>query len=170
MLRCICCKDHVHIVLGADELTTRSPDQFGWPIFTQRDVLQTEIILLENQADNEEERRMFRDLFSKIYPRLKKQGRNQKGQFTGLYLPKDNMSGSVNYPHLIKEWRSFVKGEKGTCQYILEGVPIWNVLIWPLSSCSLISYITPPPKEHSYKGYEGTWEGIFQISEQIEVI
>lgn len=165
---CVCCKDHIHIVLGEGIVTQREPAQFGWPIFTQRDVVMTERIVLEQYAENEEGRAQIRELFAKVYPSIMRQGRDNRGHFTSSYLPKTGRGAAVRYASLFETWFSFVKGEKKKVDYVVAGVPIWNVIVVPLRHCSLIRYITEPPQELSYREYK--WEGEFRVPENIEII
>lgn len=165
---CVCCKDHIHIVLGEGEITKREPAQFGWPIFTQQDVAMTERIVLEQYAENEEGRMKIRELFAKIFRHLKKQGHDKRGHFTSSYLPKTGGGTEVRYASLVEEWFTFAKGEKKNCAYVLSGVPVFNVLVVPLRDCSLIHYVTEPPKELSYREY--TWEGRFRVTDSLKII
>lgn len=165
---CVCCKNHIHIVLGEGEITQREAAQFGWPIFTQQDVATTERMMLQDYAKNEEGKAKIRELFVKVYLCLKKQGRDNRGRFTPPYLPKTGRGMVVRYTALFETWFSFVKGEKKNVDYVVVGVPIWNVLVVPLSHCSLIHYIIEPPQELSYREYK--WEGEFRVPENIEII
>ncbi len=165
---CVCCKSHIHIVLGEGVVTQREPTQFGWPIFTQQDVVTTERMMLQDYAKNEEGKAKIREFFAKVYPNLKKQGRDNRGRFTPSYLPKTGRGTVVRYATLFETWFSFVKGEKKNVDYVVTGVPIWNVIIVPLRHCSLIRYITEPPQELSYREY--TWEGEFQVPKNLGII
>lgn len=165
---CVCCKDHIHIVLGEGVVTQREPTQFSWPIFTQQDVVTTERMILQDYAKSEEEKVETSAFFAKIYPSLKKQGRDSRGYFTPSYLPRTGKGTVVRYATLFETWFSFVKGEKKKVDYVVAGVPIWNVIVVPLRHCSLIRYITEPPQELSYREY--AWEGEFQVPDNLKII
>ena len=124
--------------------------------------------MLQDDAKNEEGKAEIRALFAKVYPNLKKQRRDNRGHFTPSYLPKTGRGTVVRYASLFEAWFSFVKGEKKKVDYVVAGVPIWNVIVVPLRHCSLIRYITEPPQELSYREY--VWEGEFQVSESLEII
>jgi len=168
MLLCVCCKDHVHLVLGEGPVEKREPGQFSWPIFTQNEVKMHEKHTLDEAGRTEQDLEEIREFFARVYKRLQVQGRDAKGQFTKKYLRKDYRDSLPQYGSLIEEWLDFADGKKKMCNFILHQVPIWNVIITPLYDCSLIRYIKPPPNTHSYKGYD--WEGVFEIPPNLEIL
>jgi hypothetical protein len=169
MLKCICCKYHVHIVLGDQEgdIRERRPTQFGWPLFSQDAVEFAEKYLLEHMAESEEDRDEMREFFSRLYPRINKQGRGKNGRFTGPYLPKSGQGSPILYGSVIKAWLDFVNGKARKCEYIQQ-MMLGDFMV-PVYDCSLIRYITPPPSTlQRFK--ELVWEGVFEVQTNIEVV
>ena len=87
-MRCICCKDHVHIVLGEGDVQSLKPSQFGWPLFSQEEILTIEKSLLDNEETDPKEKTDIEAFFKRVVSHTKIQRRRSNGTFLGSYLPK----------------------------------------------------------------------------------
>lgn len=169
MLYCVCCKNHIHIVLGNKEgdIRERRPTQFGWPLFSQDAVAFAEKYLLEHMAESEEDRQEMRTFFSRVYPRINRQERGKEGRFAGPYLPKSGQASPILYGTVIEAWIDFIDGKTRKCEYGQQTM-LGDFMV-PLYECSLIRYITPPPRTlQRFK--ELVWEGVFEIQPDMEFI
>lgn len=168
MLKCICCKNHVHIVLGDEEnIRERHPTQFGWPLYSQDVVRFAEKDLIEREMESEEDRQDVRNCFARIYPRINQQGHDTRGRFTKPFLPKNMYYFPIDYVSLLTNWMEFVEGKTKKCEYIQHLLP--GPYMVPVRNCSLMRYITEPPRQ--LQRFESlVWEAVFDFSEDLEVI
>lgn len=169
MLKCVCCKNHVHLVLGdKDNIYERHPTQFGWPLYSQDIVRFAEKELLQNIVKSEEDRQDVRDCLVRVYARINKQQRDTKGRFAGPFLPEtDRGISTIDYVSLLKNWIEFTEEKTNSVNYILD--TLLGPYVAPVRNCSLIRYISSPPQE--LKRFESpVWEGVFELSDHLEVI
>ena len=163
-MRCICCKDHVHIVLGDSELSSLLPSQFGWPLFSQNDVLAIKTGLLTSKETTTEEQPDIKEFFGRVLLRAKVIDRGSNGRFR-TYLPKH--TEHVAREHLPSIWFDFTKGKSKSCNLIF-----WTILsssLGALHDCSLINYKNTPVRG-LFRKEVPSWSGEFSISEDAEVI
>jgi hypothetical protein len=168
MLKCICCKDHIHIVLGEGDIQNREPTCFGWPLFSQDVVSIAQNDVMTQFLETEQKKVEGKEFFKNVFLRAQLQKREKNGRFGKLYLPKTREGvGDIDYVSLIRSWIKFVEGNSPRCEYV-GCVPIFSYIIFPLRDCSLLNYLTPLPNNASYQG--GVWKAKFEIQDGLEVI
>ncbi len=166
MLKCICCKDHVHIVLGEGDVKARNPTSFGWPLFTQRHISLTKDMMLSGKACEEEAPPDTETFFKKVLTRAQRQSRDSQGRFGRPYLPKGHQYDGINP---IRGWFEFVEGTSDCFEYWCDSPTMLTTFFVPLTGCSLIAYITEPPKVLS-RFHQEKWQGKFEIQPGTEVL
>ena len=167
-MRCVCCNDHIHIVLGEGELSQLSTTQFGWPLFFQTDVLDIKNVLLNSPETAVDEKCDVETFFDRVLFRTKRQARGEGSRFTGAYLPKINQGIAwVDRSSLVRLWFDFADGKADHCDLI------YATLLGPqlraLHDCSLVEYETKP-SSNFFRKKVPLWRGKFSTSSNLEVV
>jgi len=164
-MRCICCKNHVHIVLGKGDVQSLRPSQFGWPLFSQEEVLIVEKSLLDNKETELKERMDTEAFFKRVVSHTKRQKRLPNGTFCGSHLPK-------NQAHIARNtrpqfWLNFLHGKDPVCFVHYEHIA--GPLLGALHDCSLIEYEVMSERNLSRSGKIGG-KCHFRIQSNLDII
>lgn len=169
-MRCVVCKNHVHLILGNETLENLPDDAFSWPLFTQEEIQLLYRAYLNNPRRTEREKEVLAGRLSRICVEVRKQKRGPAGKFAGSFLPKSTKFhlASIDMGTRPGFWFDFVDGKHDIC-LLLHNSPLGPPL-GSLHDCSLIDYEAMPPRELFRNENKVGGKCIFRIPKGLTVI